>query len=115
MLSGTTPLQIKVKELKRNKHIPMGRFREVDFSYLGDTVVVWDIKQYFSRPSWREDAIRKSTKRRLRQMNDDLVASTSSGAAGADAAIGQLSTKKSRRQRFNETMETLLQKSVSQF
>lgn len=105
VLSGSTPLQLRAKE-KRSKAIPVGRFKERDFSYLGDSVVLWDLQQYLANPTWREDAIRKSKKRRTRQMNHDLSSSTT-------ATTGNVPTRKCRRQRFEHTMEALLKQSLS--
>lgn len=104
VLAGTTDLQLLAKE-KRSKAIPVGRFKEQNFSYLGDTVVLWDLDQYFRNSAWREDAIRKSKKRRTRQLNHDL----STGVA----ATSKAPSKKARRQRFHDTMEALFQKSLS--
>lgn len=103
VLAGTTPQQLIAKE-KRSKAIPPGRFKEQDFSYLGDSVVLWDLDQFLGNPAWREDAIRKSKKRRTRQLNHDL----STGLATSKPA-----TKKNRRQRFHDTFEALFQQSLS--
>ena len=109
VLAGTTPLQLLVKE-KRSKAIPAGRFKEQDFSYLGDTVVLWDLDQYYANAAWREDAIRKSKKRRTRQLNHDL--STTGGLAAA-VTSNKASNRKTRRQRCHDIMEALYQKSLS--
>jgi hypothetical protein len=44
VLNGTTDIQLAAKE-KRRKRLPKGRFKEPGFVYLGDTVVIWDIRQ----------------------------------------------------------------------
>ena len=128
-MAGTTPLQLLVKE-KRSKSIPVGRFKEQDFSYLGDTVVLWDLNQYFANPIWREDAIRKSKKRRMRQLNHDflLIGTTTTGGTTTSTRMTTTtttshttttttttkspSTKKTRRQRCHDIMEALYQKSL---
>ena len=102
--AGTTPLQLQAKD-KRSKKIPPGRFKESKIGYLGDTVVVWDLHQYMANPAWREDAYRKSKKRQARQLNHEL------GKSGN--AAGKPIRKKSRKQRFADTMEALYQKSLS--
>ena len=106
VLAGTTPLQLMAKE-KRSKAIPAGRFKERDFSYLGDTVVLWDLEQYLANPVWREDAIRKSKKRRTRQLNHDL----SSAGAATNGVTSRTPGKKCRRQQFHDTMEALYKQS----
>jgi hypothetical protein len=105
VLAGQAPTQILARE-KRAKAIPPGSSHEPGFSYLGDTVVVWDLHQYMANPVWREDALRKTKKRKARQLNHEI-----SGDAAAAAA--RPAKKKNRRQRFAETMEALYQKSLS--
>ena len=115
VLAGTTPTQLKAKEI-RAKAIPKGRFKETDFNFLGDTVLVWDTHQYMDNPMWREDAIRKSKKRKLRQLNNELANSSAASSSANDgihssnAAVGR---KMSRKKRFEQTMEMLYQKSLS--
>ncbi|CAB9519582.1 expressed unknown protein [Seminavis robusta] len=104
VLAGTTPLQVRAEEL-RNKAIPPGRFKESGFSYLGDSVVLWDLQQYLTNPTWKEEAVRKSNKRKTRQRNNDL--------ATAAAVIPNGHRKKNRRQRFQDVMDGLYQKSLS--
>jgi len=105
VLAGTTDTQKQAKEI-RAKAIPPGRFKESNFSYMGDSVVLWDIQQYFSNDTWREDALRKSNKRKTRQFNHDC----SSGRSAPSGAAA--SGKKGRRQRFHDTMEALYLKSL---
>ena len=40
VLAGMTDIQLRAKE-KRSKSLKKGRFRESEFSYIGDTVVIW--------------------------------------------------------------------------
>ena len=42
-----------------------GTFFDANINYLGETVVIWDMKEYFNNAKWREDAIRRSRKRAL--------------------------------------------------
>ena len=103
-MAGTTPTQLLAKD-KRSKAIPPGRSKEPGFSYLGDTVVLWDLYQYMANPAWREDALRKTKKRKTRQLNHEL---------SGDGTTVCNRRKKSHRQRFDEVMETLYQKSQSE-
>ena len=45
---------------KRKLRIPPHTFRESSFEYLGETIQLWSLKEYFKVDKWREDAIRKS-------------------------------------------------------
>ena len=110
VLAGTAPIQILANE-KRLKAITPGRFKEGNFSYLGDTVVAWDLKQYFSNPAWRDDAIRKSKKRKTRQWNHDLSATTITTTTMTSRATANAG-RKGRRRRFEDAMEDLYTKSL---
>jgi hypothetical protein len=66
ILAGTTDIQLLAKE-KRAKLLPPGRFREPGFVYQGDTVVIWSLREYMRNPKWREDAVRKSNRRKARR------------------------------------------------
>ena len=63
VLNGTTDVQRALQE-KRSKLIVKGRFRESGFNYMGDTVIIWNLREYLANPKWKEEAIRKSSKRR---------------------------------------------------
>jgi hypothetical protein len=73
VLSGTTDVQIEAARIRKMK-IQSGNgkqrcfFREPGFVYQGDTVVIWDIRAYASNPKWRDDAIRKSTRRKRAEL-----------------------------------------------
>lgn len=66
VLTGTTHVQRALQD-KRSKLIVKGRFRESGFTYMGDTVILWNIREYLANPKWKEEAIRKSRKRRGRR------------------------------------------------
>ena len=63
VLQGTTDLQKALQE-KRSKLIVKGRFRESGFTYMGDTVIIWNLREYLANSKWKEEALRKSSKRR---------------------------------------------------
>jgi hypothetical protein len=44
VLQGKTDIQLAAAEKRRLK-LPKGRFKEPAFRYLGDTVIIWDIRQ----------------------------------------------------------------------
>jgi hypothetical protein len=62
-MNGTTDLQLQAK-LKRSKIILPKRFKEPNFKYMGDTVVVWDMRQCFA--NHKEELLRKAYKRKAR-------------------------------------------------
>lgn len=68
ILAGTTDVQRMARE-KRSKLLKPGRFRETGFLYQGDTVVIWNIRDYVDNEKWRDDAVRKSLRRKVRQMD----------------------------------------------
>jgi len=66
VLSGTTDVQNMVNAI-RKKTIRKGRFREIGFRYQGDTVIIWDLREYRRNSKWKEDAMRKSARRSARE------------------------------------------------
>lgn len=62
VLAGTTDIQKRAAELRRRRLVP-GTFRESLFLYVGDSVVLWNLREYANNPKWREDAVRKSKRR----------------------------------------------------
>jgi hypothetical protein len=65
VLAGKTSIQQKAKE-KRSKLLRKGRFRESEFVYLGDTIMIWNIHDYTANPKWKDDALRKASRRNAR-------------------------------------------------
>jgi hypothetical protein len=67
VLEGATEIQ-RLAAQRRKLRIPEvpGKrfFRESGFVYQGDTVVIWDLHKYARNAKWRDDAIRKSLRRR---------------------------------------------------
>ncbi|KAL3906862.1 MAG: hypothetical protein SGILL_009104 [Bacillariaceae sp.] len=64
-MEGTTELQLQAK-LKRSKIILSKRFKEPNFKYMGDTVVIFDVRQCFG--DQKEELLRKAQKRRARSV-----------------------------------------------
>jgi hypothetical protein len=98
VVSGETLVQLLAAE-KRRQRIPSGRCREPGFLYQGDTLVIWDLRTFSSNAKWKEDAIRKSKRRRATQSNHALNAKS----------IGPL---RNSRRRFALIVEELYQKSL---
>lgn len=100
VIAGTTIIQVHAKE-KRSKLLKPGRFREPGFVYQGDSVVLWSLRMYMSNPKWRDDALRKSNRRRAR---------TTDAMAVEDVARKISSRRRGNRQRrfrqfFNKKFE----------
>ena len=47
--NGTTKIQLTAKA-KRARRIPKGRFKEKEFNYMNDTVVLWDLRTVLEPP-----------------------------------------------------------------
>jgi hypothetical protein len=67
VLAGQTEIQLLAAQ-RRKLRIPevSGKrfFWESGFVYQGDSVVIWDLREFASNAKWRDDAIRKSLRRR---------------------------------------------------
>lgn len=94
ILSGTTDVQLAL-QAKRSKIVVKGRFREPGFAYMGDTVIIFSLKEYLSNPKWKEDALRKSSKRRARDGKSSVHVLRNS------------------RKRFRQVMQALYEKSIT--
>lgn len=62
VLAGTTDVQ-KQAALLRKRRLAPGTFREPLFMYVGDSIVLWNLRDYVKNPKWKEEAIRKSKRR----------------------------------------------------
>mmetsp|Transcript_19480 Transcript_19480/g.45313 ORF Transcript_19480/g.45313 Transcript_19480/m.45313 type:complete len:106 (-) Transcript_19480:66-383(-) len=56
---------------KRKTEVLPGAFHEPNFIYLRQTIQIWNIREYMKNPKWREDAIRRSEKRKALSDNDE--------------------------------------------
>ena len=111
---------------KRKCKVAKGAFHESNIQYFGETVVIWNIREFMNVTKWREDAIRRSKrkvegsaggvgvgggrgKKRGRNNDDD----SSGGVDAAIAAITPVSKKPklSRRKKFTQVCQVLLEKS----
>lgn len=94
--AGTTEVQIQAADLRRRKlKRPL---REPQWKFVGDTLVIWDIRAYAKSSKNREDALRKSKRR--------FASELSTNQSGVAKKMS------SRRQRFHEVMEKLYQASL---
>lgn len=108
LLAGTTDIQLRAKE-KRSKLIKKGRFREKEFAYIGDTVIIWNIHEYMANPKWKEDALRKASRRNARR---GCKQANSTKGAPTKSKRHMKSWVNIRREKFHRIMEGLYQKSL---
>ena len=110
-----------------------GAFKDSNIQYFGETVVIWNIREFMSVTKWREDAVRRSKRklggsskvgdvigRRKRGRNDssstDHCGDDSNNNTDESAAslTSKRPVKKSRRKKFAEVCQALLQKSLNE-
>src|SRR5210317_1339714 len=48
---------------KRKCKVAKGAFHESNIQYFGETVVIWNIREFMNVTKWREDAIRRSKRK----------------------------------------------------
>lgn len=64
VLKGATPIQ-RMAAKKRSTAVLPGAFREPGFIYMNQTIQIWNIHEYKRNPKWRDDAVRRSEKRKI--------------------------------------------------
>lgn len=111
---------------KRKCKVVKGAFHDSNIQYFGETVVIWNIREFMNVTKWREDAIRRSKrkvegsaggvggrggKKRGRNNDDD----SSGGVDAATTAITPVSKKPklSRKKKFTQVCQVLLENSLS--
>ncbi len=123
---------------KRKCKVAKGAFHESNIQYFGETVVIWNIREFMNVTKWREDAIRRSKrkvmvdnnngaggvgvgvgirgKKRGRNNNDDSsVGSKNNMDDGVGAATTTPASKKpklSRKKKFTQVCQVLLENSL---
>jgi hypothetical protein len=66
-MAGNTDVQLSARD-RRGRLIPRGLFRETNFVYMGDTVVIWDLQSCVGMPKLRDEVLRKCQKRKAREV-----------------------------------------------
>jgi hypothetical protein len=102
VLAGTTDIQRQAQSTRARMLKPR-RFCEPGFLYQGDTVVIWNVRTYLQNAKWKEDAIRKSVRRKARRKDG--------GGTASDMARHEQS-RRNGKQRFRIVMEQLYQQSL---
>jgi hypothetical protein len=110
IIQGQHPLQIKAKNQIASTIKP-GLYHEPAFRYLGETLLIWDIRQYVQNPKWRDEAIRKSRRYVESQLYaqvypPDLKLKRKQLNFGTEASL------ESRRKRFKRVMNHLYKQSL---
>jgi hypothetical protein len=117
---------------KRKCKVVKGAFHESNIQYFGETVVIWNIREFMNVTKWREDAIRRSKrkvdggsaggvgvgrgKKRGRNNDDD---SSGGSKNNMDDGVGAATTtpvskkpKLSRKKKFTQVCQVLLENSL---
>ena len=107
VMAGTTAVQLQAKEKramqihKKNTTNRNRFFRESGFEYMGDTIVIFKLSDYLNEPKLKEEALRKSAKRKQMVI----------GREGS--SINQKKERKiSRQRRCRQVMESLYQQTL---
>ena len=66
LLQGNTEIALRAKQVRSLTLLP-GAFHESGFVSLKQTIKIWDLQEFLANPKWKEDAIRKSQKRKARE------------------------------------------------
>jgi len=82
----------------RASRVTKGKFNEPAFHYIGDTFVIWSLKDYFSNDKALNDALHRSKRRRYRVAYE--------GAELMKNSVGK-KKKEGRNSRFKRKMEEL--------
>lgn len=131
MLDGTDRITQAAKK-KRESKVGPGAFHDSNLQYFGDTVVIWDVKEFMANPKWREDAMRRSRnrkdvdsmklvdlgavagkKKRKRRGGDEEAQGVAAGKKGGEAKGGGKKKPSSRKKRFEAICDRLYQQSLS--
>eukprot|EP00578_Thalassiosira_sp_NH16_P025988 CAMPEP_0181091300 /NCGR_PEP_ID=MMETSP1071-20121207/8325_1 /TAXON_ID=35127 /ORGANISM="Thalassiosira sp., Strain NH16" /LENGTH=312 /DNA_ID=CAMNT_0023173431 /DNA_START=64 /DNA_END=1002 /DNA_ORIENTATION=- len=78
ILDGTDGIT-RAAAKKRASKVAPGMFFDSDIHYFGETVVVWDIKEFMKNQKWREDAMRRSRNRNERGTVESIDAAGGGG------------------------------------
>lgn len=115
ILNGSDEITIAAKA-KRSSRVGPRMFVEANIEYFGDTVVLWEMREFINVPKWREDAMRRSrrmkkdnvvigrgvgsgSKRKGNNQSDDVTVRSEGKEEGADGLGGGIQYL-SRRKRF---------------
>jgi hypothetical protein len=109
VLAGTTDIQKQARE-KRQLLLCKKRFREPGFKYVGDTVMIWNIYEYAQNSKWRDDAIRRSNRRKALEQGYSVPSSSQDMKQLQDSITPVRTSTK----RFRRMFEKLYQDSLKE-
>ncbi len=109
IVEGTHPLQ-KLASKQRASAVKIGAFRDDAFHFLGETINVWDFREYMKNPKWRDESIRKS--RRFVRDTDHIICNISGSGGKRKMDVGHNTIVGTRRKRFKAIMEELHKNSL---
>lgn len=66
VFEGTTEAQQQAAAI-RKRRVPPGLFADEAIQYMGDTIMIWNFRQFATNKLWYKEAIRKSRKRKALQ------------------------------------------------
>ena len=109
---------------KRQKRIPPHTFRDTSFEFLGETILLWSLTEYFKVDKWREEAIRRSRRNEEAREIDlwlvkrkEVEKQGGGGGNGGGSGVGNLGgrkkTSRRRRRPFRQVMDALYEKSIA--
>ena len=108
IIEGKHELQIRCKK-QRALAVKHGAFHESAFRYLGESLLIWDLKKYLENPKLKDDAIRKSR----RYVESQLYTKVHPKTFKKRKQFGMETPKnESRRKRFRRIIEHLYKKSL---
>ena len=82
VLEASTDIQRRAADLRARKIPDKRRFvREPSLAYTGDTIVIWNVREYLANPKWRDDAVRKSLRRQERSESTQAKSRTGLGSS----------------------------------
>ena len=122
ILDGTDVIT-RMATKKRSSKVAKGAFKEPNIHYFGETVLLWNVREFMDNTKWRETAIRRS-KRKLDSC-DGIIERRNNKRGRTDntqqnctdeteASLASTKPKKSRKKRFEEVCKALLQNSLKE-
>lgn len=107
ILNGTDEITLAAAE-KRNAKVLSGAFHESNLEYFGDTITVWDVREFLDNPKWRDDALRKSRwQEEMQKFEKSLVNNDEK-----QSKDGKKRKRKYRREKFASICEDLYRESL---
>lgn len=90
ILEGTDEIT-RAASAKRASKVAPGIFHDPNVHYFGETVVIWDVREFLNVQKWREDAMRRSRNNSSRK--DGRAVSAVGGGGGRKRKSGEGDTR----------------------